>query len=550
MRDTFIFIFILIVMVSGPLAGESEKVWIFFADKGPRLQKKEWNRLENSLTSRTRARRAKVTPAGELLVDRTDRPVYQPYIDALNKKELEPVVVSKWLNAVSVYITPGQKQDLESLGFVKTIQPVLSGRRQPVIKDQLYKSETTSYEYGPSLVQNELINIPNVHNMGLTGRGILIGVFDSGFKTDLAAFEHLNIVKTWDFIYDDPIVEDEDVDLPSQHNHGTSVLSLIAGYHEKHLIAPAFEASFLLAKTEDRKSETQIEEDYWIEAAEWAEQLGADIITTSLGYIDWYTPSDADGETAPITRAADLAVKKGVIVVASAGNEGDGDDAWGIITPPADGDSVIAVGAVGPDSMITHFSSRGPAADGRIKPDVVAMGSNCVIANADGTYSLFGRGTSYAAPQVAATAALVLQAHPELTPMQVRQALIMTANRFTRPDNIYGYGLINALKAVNFFGPVEGLPDNSNFVKLYPNPFQRSRHQVINFMINAKEQMPITIKIYNILGQKIDSIHEEAILGKEQILMWAPEQKLASGIYLYHIKLGRQTYTGKFTLFR
>ena len=551
MKNTLL-VFIILAAIAGQLSAEQKKVWIFFKDKGPELSKVGWRQLENSLNPRTLSRRDKVTPAGIPLIDNSDRPVYPPFIKAIKQSGLEPVVISKWLNAVSVYASLEQIQMLKDLSFVKRIQPVLQGKRAPVKNSRLLKplqsGRAFAYDYGPSLFQNELINVPQVHNMGLTGRNVLIGVFDSGFKTDFPAFEHLDIVQTRDFIYNDPIVENEDVDAPNQHNHGTSVLSLIGAYHESRLVSPAFEASFLLAKTEDVKSETQVEEDYWIAAAEWAEDLGVDIITTSLGYIDWYDPSDADGDTAPITRVADMAVKKGVVVIASAGNEGN--DPWTIITPPADGDSVIAVGAVAPGGLIAGFSSRGPTADGRIKPDVVAQGLNCVLLNSNGIYSSNGAGTSYSAPQVAAAAALVLQAHPELTPMQVRQSLVNTADRFTQPDNVYGFGLIDVLEAVTFFGPVEGLADTTRFVKHYPNPFYPHQHQVFNFLVDAKEKLPLTIDIFNILGQKVDTIHETSVLGKEQIIMWNPEQLPSSGIYIYQLKLGGHISTGKFMVLR
>ncbi|MDZ7721612.1 MAG: S8 family peptidase [candidate division KSB1 bacterium] len=543
--------FCLLLIAGATAVSASEKVWIFFEDKGPALKKSGWTRVAAELSERAKSRRAKVTPTGRRLVDQTDRPVYQPYLNKLTEFDIQPVVVSRWLNAASVRVSPEQKQKLLSETFISHIQPVLRGRRKPVAAKPLsksLKSMRTLYEYGPSLTQNELINVPETHTLGLTGKDVLIGVFDSGFKTDLPVFEHLNIVDTRDFIYGDNIVENESVDVSSQHNHGTSVLSLIGGFHENWLIAPAFEASFLLAKTEDIKSETEVEEDFWIAAAEWAEQQGADIITTSLGYIDWYEPSDADGDTAPITRAADLAVKKGIVVIASAGNEGN--DPWTIVTPPADGDSVIAVGAVDLNGMIAGFSSRGPTADGRIKPDVVAMGSNCTLVRASGAYSNNGSGTSYAAPQVAAAVALILQAHPELTPMQVRQALVTTADRFTRPDNIYGFGLIDVLKAVKAFGPVAGLPDTTSFVSQYPNPFYPFQHGSAKFMIDAKSQIPVTIDIHNILGQKIASLHEPGVLGAGQVLMWTPERTPANGIYIYRVKLGDQTSTGKFTVLR
>ena len=228
-------------------------------------------------------------------------------------------------------------------------------------------------------------------------------------------------------------------------------MSLIGGYAEGRLIGAAFGATFVLAKTEDNRSETPIEEDYWVAGLEWLESMGVDVVSSSLGYNGWYEYSDMDGKTAVTTRAADIIAAKGVVVVNSMGNEADDD--WYYMNAPADGNNVISVGGVNSLAEINGFSSRGPTFDGRIKPDVMAMGSSVFFARPyDVSSYQTGRGTSFSTPVVAGIAALVLQAHPCLTPFQVRDALRETASRSQSPDNDYGWGVVNAYDAVFYHG--------------------------------------------------------------------------------------------------
>jgi subtilisin family serine protease len=200
-----------------------------------------------------------------------------------------------------------------------------------------------------------------------------------------------------------------------------------------------------LGKTENSRFEQPIEEDYWVAAIEWAESLGAEVVSSSLGYTDWYTFEDLDGETAVTTRAANRATSLGVVVVNAAGNERD--DPWGHIITPADGFDVIAVGAVDRTGILSWFSSPGPSADGRIKPDVCAMGvNNWLAANSPDGTDIYrnGSGTSFATPLVAGTIALILEIHRDWTPAQVREALTKSADRSLSPNNDYGWGIINA----------------------------------------------------------------------------------------------------------
>jgi subtilisin family serine protease len=238
-------------------------------------------------------------------------------------------------------------------------------------------------------------------------------------------------------------------------SHGTAVLSTIGGYAPGELVGPAFAASYILAKTENTDSETPVEEDNWAAAAEWAESLGAEVLTTSLGYLVFdsgtgYGYEDMDGATAVSTLAAQRAVELGVVVLSSAGNSGQHPDpARNTLGAPADGTYVISVGAVDEAGERVSFSSVGPTADGRIKPDLMARGQGVLVASSF-TVSAYrtANGTSFACPLVAGVAALVLQAHPDYSVSEVVEVLRSTASRAATPDNVYGWGIPDAPAAI------------------------------------------------------------------------------------------------------
>ena len=454
---------LLVALVAVSAAGQSSesprRYWVFFADKGPEGLSKAalLRQAEADLSERALRRRAKVARGGPL-VDTTDLPLYSPYLQELRRLGHEPVVQSRWLNAVSVPLTPDQVDPVRGLPFVRDVRPVARRLRRPEPATPLDLTPSIKkageIDYGASFIQNDLISVPDVHNLGITGVGVVIGMLDTGFRyQEHEAFQSLIVLGEYDFINDDDVTRNEAGDAPSQDSHGTRTLSTIAGYREGALIGPAYDAAFYLAKTELLPSETPAEEDYWVAGIEWLERQGVDIVSSSLGYLDWYTYSDMDGNTAVTTRAADLAVAKGVVVVNSAGNEGN--LAWRYIIAPADGDSVIAVGAVTSSRTRVGFSSVGPTYDGRIKPDVMALGYD-VVAVRPGTPNLYSsvNGTSFSCPLTSGAVALILSAHPELTPMHVYEALTRTADRAAAPDTLYGYGIVDAYQALLYHGPV------------------------------------------------------------------------------------------------
>ncbi len=441
-----------------------QKYWVFFKDKpAAHLNKTAWQNIaKEAISERALKRRAKVRARANL-IDKHDLPVGESYLLALKNLGYEPLVISNWLNAASFRLRDDQVREVAKLPFVAEVKKVAGAfyRPQPVEAPAPRLSQKPgahTLDYGLSFTQNNLINIPAVHDLGITGKGVWIGLLDSGFKhRGHEVFEHLDLIAERDFINNDDVTENEEgQDTPSQHNHGTQTLSTVAGFKEGQLIGAAFGASFLLAKTEIIPVEIPQEEDNWVAGIEWLESQGVDVVSSSLGYIDFYTPEQMDGNTAVTTRAADLAVSRGVVVVNSAGNERSNPN-WRIIIAPADGDSVIAVGAVNSSGSLAAFSSGGPTADGRIKPDVVAMGVSVFTAlplteGFPSSYA-FANGTSFSCPLTAGVAALILSTHPHLTPMEVRDALRQAADRANNPDNDFGWGLVDAYQAVLFHGP-------------------------------------------------------------------------------------------------
>jgi hypothetical protein len=440
------------VFLKPAFADESERYWVFFKDKGQIFDAEISYKTAAVLSQKALERRS--LRSSSALLTYSDLPPSGHYIRQLENLGIKIHHQSHWLNAVSCYLNGADRKQIASLSFVQRISPVKTYIRavggNGLFPPDLHKPDNE--EYGPSLNQNAMLGIPASHAAGLHGENILIAVFDTGFILDHEVFNQIQVTDTWDFIHNDPDVDNDENDLPGQHNHGSEVLAVLAGYKPGELIGPAYRARFLLAKTEDLSSETHLEEDNWVAAAEWAERAGADIISTSVGY-DYsvgYTYDDMDGNTAIITRAADLAVKKGVAVFSAAGNEGLG--AWKYIGAPADGDSVIAVGGVRPDGTYWPSSSQGPTYDGRLKPDLAAQAQQVYSINSSSIDEYqYVNGTSFACPLVAGTAAIVLSAMPFLDPVALRDTLKQYASRNDNPDNFVGSGLVDMERLIVFF---------------------------------------------------------------------------------------------------
>ena len=394
-----------------------------------------------------------------------------------------------------------------------------------------------------------------------------VALLDNGFHyAGHAAFASIRVVAQRDFVNDDEVVADE-ADQPvtgderssSQNLHGAEVLSLMAGYHPDHFVGVAPDAEYILAKTEIDDTEMPAEEDRWIAGLEWADSLGAQVVNSSLGYNRWddgtgYTPAELDGKTALTSVATTLAVRRGIVVVVSAGNEANRD--WYYITIPADADGAIAVGAVDvPGSgdgtpQIASFSSRGPTADGRIKPDVVAPGIGVAAADLrGGGYRLRG-GTSFAAPLVSGVCALLLQIHPEWGPDQVLEALRSTALDLgaAGPDTVYGWGQINALAAS---GLDEELPSEDRLLAPFPNP---ARDGVVHFPVQLAERGRVELSVFDVAGQLVFTERWNLWPGSHnrpgRAPRWMPSRAVANGIYFYQLRSPNRSHLGKIALVR
>ena len=419
-------------------------IWVFFSDKGNETQN-YFQKPSTVVSEKSLKRRAKVL-SDDKLISTSDLPVNHSYIEQIQSLGFQLKQKSKWFNGVSGWASKDELAQFANLPFVKQLDIVYRFKKDNFDEEnQIENSEelnqslskpegTNSLNYGQSFTQLNQITVPQVHDLGYTGAGVTICMMDAGFDLlSHQAFSSMNIIATWDFVNGDPNVQNGS-DM-GDGSHGTATLSLIGGFFEGQLIGPAYGADFILAKTENTDSETPIEEDNWIAAMEWADSIGVDVTSTSLSYLDYdppypsYTWEDMDGNTARITIGADYAVSLGIFVANSASNYGF-DPNHNTLGAPADGDSVIAVGSVTSSGSRSSFSSVGPTVDGRIKPDLMAMGSNDYHAcNWNNTCYGNGSGTSYSCPLLAGAAALLLQVDPSLTPMQLAALMKNTASQ-------------------------------------------------------------------------------------------------------------------------
>ena len=501
--------------------GNHYKIWIYFKDKNG-------SELIN-LTEEAKQRRQKHAPK----IDNSwyDLKVSANYIRAIEAIGIDIENESRWLNAVSIVCSQKDIEAISLFPFVKKIKPVKGYKKKYFNEIDVNQLDGRELDYGDANTQVEQINAHLLHEQGLTGQGIRVLLLDTGYDLSHDALNHINVVGQKDFINDDNQTanENEFEQNINQDDHGTKILSIIAANSPGNLVGPAFDADFLLAKTEDVSQEWQQEEDDYVAGLEWGEVNGADIASSSLGYADWYSETDFDGNTATTTIAVDIAVSLGLVCVTAVGN--------GLAIAPADADSVISVGAVNDIGEIASFSSRGPTFDGRIKPEVCAQGVNVWAVSGDSNTEFINiyNGTSASTPLVAGAIALILQGMPTFSPMEVREAVLLTGSMADEPNNIYGWGIMDAHAALSYLSTSsiknsKSFPVNYSILKTYPNPFNPS----INIEVQSTGELITDIAIISFGGHYVENIFRGKISNSIQTILWEPDN-ISSGIYFVRL---------------
>lgn len=367
---------------------------------------------------------------------------------------------SRWLHAVSADLPTSAVAAVRAGAAFRHVQPMVRVRGRPEddvpVAPRLAapgaESDLDSL-YGGGAMPLRQLGVSPLAARNLRGAGVKIAILDTGFETGDPAFASTLLLGQRDFVFDDTIVADEPVDAPTASRHGTEVWSLLAADLPGTIVGLAPDAGYILAKTEDVRSETRVEEDNWVAALEWADSLGATVVSSSVGYVDFddgftYRPQDFNGDVAVTTVAADSAAARGIAIVNAAGNNGP---AFRTLITPADGHSVLAAGAEDSLGTLAAFSSRGPTADGRLKPDLTAPGVAVLAVNPFATGGLARvNGTSFAAPLLAGTVALIRQLHPTFTPDELRAALRLHATGAPAPDSSSGWGRPDAARSAFF----------------------------------------------------------------------------------------------------
>ena len=413
------------------------------------------DRPEEFLSQKSIERRAKQG----FSVNETDLPISPSYFEALTKAGASIFAHSKWVKTIVVNIPDDEVlENINKLAFIDSLYPVWKGSLpQPISIEANEETENTpvafldfrANDYGDGLTQISFHNGHLLHELGYTGEGITIAVMDGGFRNanNIDYFDQSKIIEVKNFTHQigSPLHKDA-VD------HGTMVLSCMLSNKPGYMIGTAPQANYYLFSTEVSKEEFPVEEDYWITAVEYADSLGVDIVSTSLGYSTFddalmnHNHSQLNGDIVPMSRAASMAASKGMLLVNSAGNEGNKN--WEKIMIPSDAKDILTVGAIKNDSTLSAFSSLGNTSDGRIKPDIVAMGTQTTLITHEGRI-IKGNGTSFACPIMSGLAACLWQALPELNSLELISLIRESADRYQNPDNQYGYGIADILKAYN-----------------------------------------------------------------------------------------------------
>lgn len=530
------------------LSGKSqaqEYHFVFFADKDPALH----GAPINFLSQRALNRREK---QGIAISDR-DYPVTPEYLDSLVARGAKVKYSSRWFNAALIEANSEIIASIQDLPFVNQNSPLsrLKGGTRvnavatsPLAPQKSERRQTEAYDYGAAQGQNALHAINSMHTEGFDGEGIGIAVIDAGFsKVDqLPVFQDLmnsgRLKGTYDFVTNNEHVFAQMAGESSvDDTHGTKVLSVLAAFQEGQMVGTAPKADYWLLKSEDIAFELPLEEIYWAVAAEYADSVGADIINTSLGYFDFdkpqynYAQEDFDGDQIWITQAADYAASTGMLVVTSAGNQGN--RAWGYLTAPSDADSILAVGGVYEEGSHWPVSSYGPTADGRMKPNVCGQGVNVAIASTSGNITS-GSGTSYAAPLLSGLAAGLWQAYPNLSNMELLQLIEQSGSNADNPRNEVGHGVPNYTRASAIMRALsrddEALALLES-ISINPNPSQNGKihFQLPNEMVGEEYEVVIT----DLSGKVVHTGNAKAISSSQTLKL---PQSANNGAYIMSIR--------------
>ena len=484
--------------------------WVQFTDKNDSPY--SIDAPEEYLSQRALDRRARLGIA----IDEYDIPVNPQYLQAVADCGATLINPSKWLNGVSVYASSSTIIDaINALDFVEVVR---NCENHP--EAQLRKEENLSFEmknsglarnakdfYGGAHDQVYQLKVNQLHDMGYDGTGVVIAVLDGGFEgTDIhSCFDNMRqegrLLGTRDFVYGSTSVY-------TQSTHGTSCLSTMGAYDPNNMVGTAPKASYYLFHTEDGDQENIIEEYNWVSGAEYADSLGVDVCSTSLGYIDfdmsqWNHPLEHyDGHTAPMTIGAEIAASRGIICMNSAGNEYDGYCTLGI---PADAEHILTVGAVDANGNRADFSSVGPTYDGRIKPDVMAMGEDTYVAsgNPGGWWGDYynGSGTSFSCPVLAGAVACLRQAFPYASVQEICDVVRQCGNRADNPDSKYGYGIPDFSAAFEVLHVDDTFTAQNNILSVFPNPSKGEVHIRLNEVSIAE------LSVYDIMGHLLKTYH-------------------------------------------
>lgn len=532
-------IFLFLLLVSSFVGFSQEDARVYFKDK-PGSQTYFDNPL-TMLSQRALDRRANQGIA----LDNKDVPMYQPYIDqVIASTGITVKAKSKWFNCVHVNGSQADINALKNLPFVDNIDfadnSIITTKRIATKKNKTTPvnktaQSLTTFNYGNSANQIQMLNGHLLHQFNYTGTGKIIAVMDGGFPgvNTASPFARLRannqILGGYDYV-------NRSTNFYTGISHGTSVLSLMGGFTENSLVGTAPDASYYLFITEDGANESPLELSNWVEAAEEADYLGVDIINTSLGYTTFdnpnynFTYNDMNGSTTFISKGLDIAFSRGMICVVSAGNEGN--NPWHYISAPADAVNALTIGAVKADETYATFSSQGPTFDGRVKPDVTAQGQYPYVSDATGNITNSGSGTSYSGPIVTGMVACLWQALPSKTNQEIKQLITQSADRYAAPTVEFGYGIPDFSLALSNGLSVANASKN-DFV-VYPNPATDSISVTLAEGFNTGN-----VILYTVLGQKV--LEEKIISQASTISM----KSLIKGTYLYKIESNGFSKSGK-----